>query len=1162
MSITELTHVSSDSSALRVLPDGSLAIGTMNGVVSRIDVTTGANQNIGVGGAVRGLALHPDGGVIAALPTRGLIGVRFTTPAPRRRLLLRMRYAQGLAVDSATRQAFVVSARSPGWLLLFNLDTLSTSQIVSGFSQPCAVALPGDQSKVIVLERSASGRLTQIDLVTLVKTSLSNDLGDTVDVAWAHHDDTRLVIGDAMGRVLLVDTSAPDLPPILLADGLDPVWGVDAFDNGRVVVGSGDRVFVVDLPITAKVQLDLQTKHLYLSSWYRIPIHISGPIKFDDLLFRIDSPEGGLVSYARDVTFQKSKPDIILATSGRLGSYKLIALDRTTGVQLADASFDIEDVWNGPDGPPLAFVGAASNYGPDATWGGGDPYTPQNIDVKLAPPTRRVAIVTAETNDAVALSAADTATLHTNLQNEVFDGVMRGGVLESSRNYFRDASNHQHDIINDGIIGTIRLTNNWDSYVSPGQIKVDGQTDGIAEFSAAVIAQIRLQNEALIAAGQSPLLNLQTIDSIIVVMRSLPANPTTMFPGRFNWPTATRPGGYRLKFEIARQIISIPFPFGPIDISIPIERFIEIVCMPDDWNARVAVEGRTFGQTAAHELSHNLGLLDQYARNTDSADAVARDVGSKVRDSSWSLMSWEESFPQLTVPEKMLLGWIRPLWVRNLSFAMLGPVDDKVTLHAADQTPPPNGRHSAIEVRIADGENYYFEYRRELATEASDQDLPADRTVVGTHFISGDTEPTDRRTLLKIRNDADIDNGEFQQYDDYKETDTSSPKYPNDFKMEVLETQADFARVHILYGDAKPDPQIRPWSAGTNWKSPDLQVENARNLVDASFKDLPWEGHNNTIIATVRNPGKVDAQSVRVDFFYKDFTLSNGTEHALGSDTHDIAAGTEVQFRSSITWIPFPFSIIPFFGSAIQAHYCVVARIAEYIDPSNPAIREVTLDNNEAQSNHTQLISASSSPSSREIGILKVRNPYLVPAAMYVDVRQTSPYVRTYLEHAWLDLGPGEERNVMFLTESIIGDPMLDSTLKDGRFEAYRHPNSLRLTGIANTREACHGTVIGGAHIIVKAARRTEFVTFDNDGGVVFGEIRTVDTHEGVNGIVIITLSPPGAPEREESRTVQVVNGFFRLDVGILAEKWIVQGHYLGDVDKAPCSSKELHSNS
>ena len=144
-------------------------------------------------------------------------------------------------------------------------------------------------------------------------------------------------------------------------------------------------------------------------------------------------------------------------------------------------------------------------------------------------------------------------------------------------------------------------------------------------------------------------------------------------------------------------------------------------------------------------------------------------------------------------------------------------------------------------MRIADGRNYYFEYRREQPTALKDQDVPADRTVVGVDCVSG-VEPADRRNILRIRDDSDLDKAEFQAGDDYEERDTSSAAYPNDFLMEVVATEAEFARIHITYGDAKPDPQIRPWAPSTNWKSPDLQVTNARNLADSALPRHPVGG--------------------------------------------------------------------------------------------------------------------------------------------------------------------------------------------------------------------------------------------------------------------------------------------------------------------------------
>ena len=277
------------------------------------------------------------------------------------------------------------------------------------------------------------------------------------------------------------------------------------------------------------------------------------------------------------------------------------------------------------------------------------------------------------------------------------------------------------------------------------------------------------------------------------------------------------------------------FPWGSIAITVPISRTIDMLAMPDDWVGKAGNGGRERRETATHELGHNLGLPDEYARKEHTAAFKNRDLAASTnRGQSWSLMSWEERFPQMTVVEKMMLGWIKSQHVRNLSFATLGPVDTDLVLHASDEYPPPANQYAAVEVRISDGINYYFEYRREDPSETSDEDIPADNTVFGVHCWSG-TEPKDHRNILRLQDDSDNDKAEFQAGDDYREADTSDPAYPNDFLMKVLSTGTDSAKIHITYGDKKPDPQIRPWAPSTNWKSPDLKVTNARNQADARF---------------------------------------------------------------------------------------------------------------------------------------------------------------------------------------------------------------------------------------------------------------------------------------------------------------------------------------
>ena len=287
---------------------------------------------------------------------------------------------------------------------------------------------------------------------------------------------------------------------------------------------------------------------------------------------------------------------------------------------------------------------------------------PQNLSVTPVLGDRNVAVAIAETSDSTALSGADQGALRTAWQDEVFDGVLRGGVLESSRRYWNDVSDGRMDLVNAGVVGPIRLAGNWATYASDVDAGT-GQTDGWEAFGRAVVANLRAQNDAAAAAGQPPVVDLMTVDSVVLVVRSLPASG--MNPGRFVWPSATRPGGYQLSFEVGRQVTTISFPWGSFEISVPINRTIQMFSMPDDWETR-DTSGRVRGETVAHELGHNFGLPDEYARDGHPQASKDRDLASTTAaGATWSLMSWEEQFAQPVVVEKMMLGWVDAAHVRN-----------------------------------------------------------------------------------------------------------------------------------------------------------------------------------------------------------------------------------------------------------------------------------------------------------------------------------------------------------------------------------------------------------------------------------------------------------------------------------------------------------------
>ena len=237
----------------------------------------------------------------------------------------------------------------------------------------------------------------------------------------------------------------------------------------------------------------------------------------------------------------------------------------------------------------------------------------------------------------------------------------------------------------------------------------------------------------------------------------------------------------------------------------------------------------------------------------------------------------------------------------------------------------------------------------------------------------------------------------------------------------------------------------------------------------------------------------------------------------------------------------------------------MVARIAEYNDPSNPAIREITLDNNEAQSNHTQLISASASPSTREIGVVKVTNPLPAAADCRVVVRQTSPFI-PHLRRARVGApaaGRGAGRHVHDRVDARRSDARLTwcgstanaSTRSRTACGSPASPTTTRpATASSPAAPTCSSAPLGPPGSS----------KFAQDGGLASGRIEAVDNGQGVDGTVLVTLTAPDAPEKEEVREGTVQNGNFRAELGRVRRDWIVQGHYTGDFDLGPCESEQL----
>jgi hypothetical protein len=235
--------------------------------------------------------------------------------------------------------------------------------------------------------------------------------------------------------------------------------------------------------------------------------------------------------------------------------------------------------------------------------------------------------------------------------------------------------------------------------------------------------------------------------------------------------------------------------------------------------------------------------------------------------------------------------------------------------------------------------------------------------------------------------------------------------------------------------------------------------------------------------------------------------------------------------------------------------------IDPYSLPGHPEVREVTTANNWAQSNHTQFISAYASPARREATAVMVQSERPQRQRHYAVVQQSSPIARTFIEHAWVELDPGEKRTILVFTEFMTGDDTLSDYVDEhgGLETAFANPNVVRLTGVAG--DPCSGDTLGGASLLVRTGQATEFRRLEvtENAQLVDGRVVESGTNNGVNGPVIVTVRPYQSPRREVSGTVDVRHGDFEIEIPHdLRGRLEVRGHFLGTVGVAPCESAAL----
>jgi M6 family metalloprotease-like protein len=850
----------------------------------------------------------------------------------------------------------------------------------------------------------------------------------------------------------------------------------------------------------AKVRLGVPRKPLFVGSYHRIPVRIASNagIAFDDLTFDVpDGVKAGIVSPSRDPQFNPKRPHVMLCVGYEPGTYVLEARVAATNQVVAKAKFVVDSLWTTEDlGPTRWFTGIVGSYSAGSAWGGG-PAGPQNVNTIPATGTRRIAVLLVDTSsERFTTNATDLQAHRDRWLDEIFDGVAQGGVTRSTRLFYREVSYNNFDL-SAQVFGPVQLSGTWDDYFNS-----DGSPKG--GFY-----------QACFTAGDG-LIDYDDFDTLLCVSQSVTGPPM-----KSAWPYASIGS------------------WGPYTTAEGNKNY-GVISMPNEWGTTSA---REIFETFSHELGHNLGMGDQY-----TPAVPGRNPGG------WEMMHADDPFPHFTLAHRLALGWVQPGWIQAFNFqSMASPVDQTVTLAPIESGSPPSGRKAGIEIRLADGWNYYFEYRIGQGVQIGDRTLPTDDRVLGTDVVSAPyTPPISRPGILLLNNDADGDGAVLTNGTDYEETDTTDPVFPTDFKVDVNGVDGSKADVRVRYGvNSRPDPSIRPWPASPDrqWQSPDIEIRNARNQADPAWRNVPWVGNANTIVASVKNNGALDAPQVRVNFFVKNYNVGGAPETFLGFDRRDVPAGATVEFFGN--WTP-----------PATGHFCVVVRIPLYQLPANPAVVEMTELNNLAQSNYDRFISGTSTPT-REVTEVEIGNPYAERTRIWLAAGHSNPLYRTYLEHAWVYLDPGETRTVRVMFEYAPDELKSDvypPELRRKFREFQRVPNQVGLASFIedprdNPRHALQ--VLGGAQAEVVTGRRTQFERFDPRGQNVRGTVVTVEEGKPVTGGKVVLRTRTGRGEQAEIgyQTVALKRGSFTAKLREQAE--LVKAYYVPSPGFADCESEE-----
>ncbi|RMB58725.1 hypothetical protein [Tessaracoccus antarcticus] len=884
--------------------------------------------------------------------------------------------------DGAT--AFVTD-HGGGRLIAVDLATGDVQVIASGLLAPIGLAIAS--SGEFYITEQGPGTLTRID-TDGSRSVVLNGLVSPFLLSWTTGDRTALLLTQRapVHRVGLVELTqaVPRLQPLVGRGVRQPSQALVCGD--RLVITGENRLLSLDASagLVATVRLGVPETPMWPGAWADVEIDtgVTGYTRAD-LDITIDAADAITLSSHPAADADPNRPHIRLLAGAVPCDTHVVVRDAITGDEVGRAAvsvgFDASPVVDGPplwldnptDPPPLMHV-LASKPGVDDTGS----LRPRDAAGNVLSQWK-VVVVLVDTGDARWSTKVTAATPAPTIASARVDwrGVFSGA--NDLNTWFSELSAGRlgMTLVTGSVLGPVSLGGTWGDWHTM-------DSDGTWRQKGEAV-------ERVVGALQgTPGVDWTYVDAVFLVTRSA--------GGNFVWPRST----------VGKTLnVTVRSPGGK-DVAVK----LATLTMPHDQPTSV---GFTNVEVSAHELGHTMGLQDIYMTSGYTTEMAARDLGGR------ELMGNEQGLPHLSARHKLLLGFLDPAHVRSFTPLFAESAITLTLVPIASGLPAP-GRFSAVELKLAPKLSWFFELRQSVPGRIGDTaTFPPGGEIIcydAINYSKPAVIADARRTIILLNDDGDGEGPLLVSGQDYEDINADDQVNIQRFRLEVLSITAGAATVRIDVGRVdQPDPVlINNCGEDGDYKSPDIEVRNSLSDADPSWLNKPIIGEPNRIVAKVHNEGGLDAPKVSVKFQVLPFNTDDKDSDrwtklpapdGKPSVTHDVKKGATVEFETH--WQPME-----------DRHYCIQARIDRYVDVAGAAANEPDVDNNLAQSNYFTIYSKPSSPATREVSFVEVHNPFDHEIDARVEIAQDSTQYRSYVDHRWLHLSPGQTRMVRLEVES------------------------------------------------------------------------------------------------------------------------------------------------